>query len=401
MKQHRFADRMLTAKRSAIREILKVTARPEIISFAGGLPNPDVFPVEHIEAATAEVFKGNARDALQYSTTEGYLPLREFIARRYLQKKGLKIGPDDILITTGSQQALDLIAKVFVNKGDTVVLERPGYLGAIQAFSLYEVKFIQVPLEEDGIDTRQLEKVLKNNKPKLFYSVPNFQNPSGISYSLAKRKEVARLVKKYGVAFVEDDPYSELRFMGKDLPPIRKFLDRDALLLGTFSKIVAPGLRLGWVCAGQKIMDKLIIAKQAADLHTNYLAQRIVCRHLHDNDLDTYLDTVRAKYRAQRDLMVNLIEKHLPPQVRCTKPEGGMFLWLSLPEEYSATELLKYALKENVAFVPGDAFYTDDSGKHTFRLNFSNSDAAKIEKGVQALARAMNRYFASEKKRRK
>jgi 2-aminoadipate transaminase len=253
-----------------------------------------------------------------------------------------------------------------------------------------------VPLDADGIDTVQLEKVLKKEKPKIFYAVPNFQNPTGISYTLAKRKEVARLVKKYGVIFIEDDPYSELRFLGKDLPPIRKFLDGNALLMGTFSKIVAPGLRLGWVCAGSEIMDKLIIAKQAADLHTNYLAQRIVYQHLTDTDLDEYLETVRAKYRVQRDLMVSLIDRHLSKWASCTRPEGGMFLWLTLPEQYSAMELLKYAMKENVAFVPGDAFYTDDTGKNTFRLNFSNSDAAKIEKGILSLARAMDKYFAKK-----
>jgi 2-aminoadipate transaminase len=386
---------MLTAKRSAIREILKVTARPEIISFAGGLPNPDVFPVTELEAAASRVFKADGRDALQYSTTEGYLPLRQYIVRRYREKKGLKLTPDNILITTGSQQGLDLIAKAFINKGDAIVLERPGYLGAIQAFSLFEPRFIQVPLEDDGIDTERLEKVLKKEKPKIFYAVPTFQNPSGLSYSLAKRREVARLVKKYGTIFVEDDPYSELRFMGASLPPIRKFAGAGALLMGTFSKIVAPGLRLGWVCAAPAIMDKLVIAKQAADLHTNYLAQRIVYQHLMDNDLDDYLATVRKKYKSQRDLMVSLIAQHLPPQVSYTQPEGGMFLWLSLPEQYSSLELLKYAMKENVAFVPGDAFYTDGTGQNTFRLNFSNSDPAKIERGIISLARAMDRYFAA------
>lgn len=401
MKNSKFAARMSAAKRSAIREILKVTAKPHIISFAGGLPNPDVFPVAHIEAAASTVLRDDGRDALQYSTTEGYLPLRQFIARRYLRKLGLKIDPDNILITNGSQQGLDLIAKAFIDKGDKVVLERPGYLGAIQAFSLYEPRFIQVPLADDGINTEKLEKVLKKEQPKLLYTVPNFQNPSGISYSLKKRKEVARLVKKYGTIFVEDDPYRELRFLGKDLPPVNAFLGGKGILLGTFSKIVSPGLRLGWVCANDEIMDKLIIAKQASDLHTNYLAQKIVFRHLQDNDLDVYLKTVKEKYRVQRDLMVRLIQESFPPEVRCTQPEGGMFLWLELPEAYSATELLEYALAENVAFVPGDAFYTDDSGKNTFRLNFSNSDAAKIEKGIKALARAMDRYLAKKKTARK
>ncbi|MCZ7362862.1 MAG: PLP-dependent aminotransferase family protein, partial [Candidatus Methanoperedens sp.] len=267
---NRFADRMKTTHKSFIREILKVTQQPEVISFAGGLPNPGLFPVEEIAEASAKVLADDGRNVLQYSTSEGYLPLREFIAERYLRKSGLKIEPDDILITNGSQQGIDLIGKVFLNKGDRVVIERPGYLGAIQAFSIFEPNFQSVPLLDDGIDTDLLEKALNEDNAKLLYTIPNFQNPSGITYSGQKRKDIANIIEKHNVVCVEDNPYGELRFTGEDLPSIRNYLD-ETILLGSFSKIISPGLRLGWICAGKEIMEKLIVAKQAADLHSNYL----------------------------------------------------------------------------------------------------------------------------------
>jgi 2-aminoadipate transaminase len=393
-----FARRMATVQRSFIREILKVTERPEIISFAGGLPNPDVFPVAQIAATAAKVLGQDGQRALQYSTTEGHLPLREYISARYRKRFNLIIPPDEILITSGSQQGLDLIAKVFLDPKDTVVLEKPGYLGSIQAFSLFEPVFKQVPLEENGIDTTQLAAVLEGERVKLVYAVPSFQNPSGISYSLEKRREVARLLTAQRAVFVEDDPYGELRFMGTSLPPVRTFMGDHGLLLGTFSKIVAPGLRLGWICAPKPVMDKLIVAKQAADLHSNILAQLIVCEHLAAFDLDAYLETVRKLYRTQRDLMIALMEKNFPSEVRFTRPEGGMFIWVTLPEHCSAVELLELALRDNVAFVPGNAFYTDGTGGNTLRLNFSNCSEEKIEKGIARLAQIIKQYLAQKRR---
>ncbi|MBP2044829.1 PLP-dependent aminotransferase family protein [Methanobacterium aggregans] len=386
-----FADRMSKVPKSFVREILKVTEDSNIISFGGGLPNPDSFPHTEIAEAASKVLTLESREALQYSTTEGYKPLREYIAQRYC-KGGLKVDADEILITNGSQQGLDLVGKVFLNKDDGVVVEHPTYLAAIQAFGMYEPKFHSVKLMEDGPDTVALENLLKKEKPKLFYCVPNFQNPTGISYSEDKRREVAGILRESGTVLVEDNPYGEIRFMGKDLPPIKKFLP-DSVLLGSFSKVVAPGIRLGWVAAGEEVMDKLVTAKQASDLHSNYLAQRIVHGFLTQYDVEKHLDKIRTMYRRQRDLMVNSIEKYFPDGVTCTKPEGGMFLWVTLPEGVSSMELFDLAIKENVAFVPGKAFYAEDPEINTMRLNFSNSNEEKIVEGIKRLANALEKIL--------
>jgi 2-aminoadipate transaminase len=337
--------------------------------------------------------KNDGRNVLQYSTSEGYLPLREFIAERYLIKSGLKIEPDEILITNGSQQGIDLIGKVFLNKGDRVVIERPGYLGAIQAFSIFEPNFRPVPLLDDGIDTYLLDKALSEDNAKLLYIIPNFQNPSGITYSGQKRKDVANILEKHNVICVEDNPYGELRFTGEDLPSIRNYLD-NIILLGSFSKIISPGLRIGWICAGKEIMEKLIVVKQAADLHSNYLSQRIVHQYLMDNDIDEHIMKIRVAYGKRRDLMIDMIAEYFPKEVRYTKPEGGMFIWVTLPRRVSSMDLFELAVKENVAFVPGNPFYVDDSSRiNTLRLNFSNSDEEQIEEGIKRLARCSERLL--------
>ncbi len=386
-----FADRMSKVPRSFVREILKVTEDSDIISFGGGLPNPKSFPHKEIAEVASEVLKYESSEALQYSTTEGYKPLREYIAQRYL-KNGLKVDADEILITNGSQQGLDLVGKVFLNRDDGVIVERPTYLAAIQAFGMYEPIFQSVKLMDDGPDTPTLEKLLKNDDSKIFYCVPNFQNPSGISYSEEKRKEVAGIIRENNAVLVEDNPYGEIRFMGTDLPPIKKFLP-DSVLLGSFSKIVAPGIRLGWVVAGEEVMDKLVTAKQASDLHSNYLAQRMVHRFLTEYDIEEHLNKIKSMYRRQRDVMVNSIEKYFPEGVTCTKPEGGMFLWVTLPEGVSSMELFDLAIKENVAFVPGEAFYADDPEINTMRLNFSNSDEKSIVEGIKRLSNALEKIL--------
>ncbi|SCG86028.1 aminotransferase-like domain-containing protein [Methanobacterium congolense] len=386
-----FADRMSKVPRSFVREILKVTEDSDIISFGGGLPNPKSFPHKEIAEVASEVLKYESSEALQYSTTEGYKPLREYIAQRYL-KNGLKVDADEILITNGSQQGLDLVGKVFLNRDDGVIVERPTYLAAIQAFGMYEPKFHSVKLMDDGPDTPALEKLLKNGDSKIFYCVPNFQNPSGISYSEEKRKEVAGIIQENNAVLVEDNPYGEIRFMGRNLPPIKKFLP-DSVLLGSFSKIVAPGIRLGWVVAGEEVMDKLVTAKQASDLHSNYLAQRMVHRFLTEYDVEKHLNKIRSMYRMQRDVMVNSIEEYFPEGVTCTKPEGGMFLWVTLPEGVSSMELFDLAIKENVAFVPGEAFYADDPEINTMRLNFSNSDEKSIVEGIKRLSNALEKIL--------
>jgi 2-aminoadipate transaminase len=389
-----FANRMLKVRKSFIREILKVTDRPEIISFAGGLPNPSLFPVKEIAAAAAKVLAQNGPDILQYRTTEGHLPLRELITKRY-RRKGLEIDPSEILLTTGSQQGLDLIGKVFLNQGDNVLLERPAYLGAIQAFEIFEPDFQVVPLLDDGIDVEALAAECRRARPKLMYAVPNFQNPSGITYSDPTRKRTASILAEMDCILVEDDPYGELRFIGENLPSMRSYLENNTVLLGSFSKIIAPGLRIGWVCAKPPIMEKLIVAKQATDLHSDSLAQWTAGQYLLDNDMETHIAGICQVYRRQRDLMVKLIGEHCPPEIEYTKPEGGMFLWITLPPGVSSMALFQRAIKENVAFVPGPPFYVDGGGDSTLRLNFSNSDEEKIEEGIRRLAEVMQQSFTA------
>ena len=386
-----FADRMENSRKSFIREILKVTQQPEIISFAGGLPNPALFPAEQLAAAAAKVMSEDAANVLQYSTTEGYLPLREFIAQRYLEKSGLEIDPSEILITNGSQQSLDLIGKVFLNKGDRVVIESPGYLGAIQSFSIFEPEFREVPLLDDGIDIDALDKTLEESDAKLFYTVPTFQNPSGVTYSKEKREATAKVLDKHGVVCVEDNAYGELRFAGEDVPTIRNYLE-NTILMGSFSKIIAPGLRLGWICAKKDIMERLLVVKQAADLHSNYLSQRIICQYLLDNDVDRHISKIKDAYGSSRDHMIDMMARYFPEGISYTKPEGGMFVWVTLPEDVSSMDLFDLAIKENVAFVPGSPFYTKEgAGSNTLRLNYSNSDPDDIEEGIKRLAACMEK----------
>jgi 2-aminoadipate transaminase len=390
----RFSHRMGTAHRSFVREILKVTEDPSIISFAGGLPNPRFFPLEELSRATEKTMAESGAAALQYSTTEGFKPLRQYISGRYA-RRGMRVDPDDILITNGSQQGLDLIAKALLDKDDVVLVERPTYLAAIQAFGLFEPRFRALELSEDGVDPALIAAGLKEGNPKLLYVIPTFQNPSGISWSAERRRAAASLIAASDTVLVEDDPYSELRFAGQPLPPMgleagTSALAPGAVLLGTFSKTVAPGMRLGWLCAHHEIMERVIIAKQAADLQSNGFAQLVVHRYLTDSDVEAHIARIRAAYGRQRDLMVHMYEKLFPPEVRCTKPEGGMFLWMTLPEGMSSLDLLERAVKEKVAFVPGQAFYTDGCGANTMRLNFSNADEPMIEEGMKRLARVFS-----------
>jgi len=382
-----FADRMSKVPRSFVREILRVTEDPDIISFAGGLPNPISFPHKEIAESAAVVFKDSSDEALQYGSTEGYKPLRDYIANRY-QNSGLDINSDNILMINGSQQGLDLIGKVFLNRNDTVLIERPTYLAAIQSFGLYEPKFVSIPLLEDGVDLEVLEDMVESLNPKLFYSIPNFQNPTGITYSKNKREKIGDIFNENKTLLVEDNPYGEIRFIGEDLPPIKYYIEKS-VLLGSFSKIVSPGMRLGWIVAGKEIMNHLITAKQASDLHSNYLTQMIVHRYLMGYDVENHIQHIRNMYRIQRDCMVNMIKKYFPSDVKYTKPEGGMFLWVTLPDGMSSMELFEIAIKENVAFVPGEAFYSNNPETNTLRLNFSNSNEQKIEEGIKRLGHAI------------
>jgi 2-aminoadipate transaminase len=385
-RQYRFASRMAKTPKSFIREILKVTEDPQIISFAGGLPNPGLIDVDGIARATASVLAQDGHSALQYATTEGYLPLRQFIADRYKKRLGLSISPDEILITNGSQQCLDLIGKVLINPGDHVAIERPGYLGAIQAFSLYEPQFHPIILHEDGPDMAQFAQELDKNPIRLFYGVPNSQNPSGITYSENRRREIGALLAGQDTLFIEDDAYGELSFDGTALPSMRQFLPEQAIITGSFSKILAPGMRLGWVVAPPPIMDQLIIAKQASDLHSNYLSQRIAFEYLLHEDIDERIAGIREAYKQQSGLMVSLIQEMMPESVTCTHPKGGMFVWMTLPEKVSSMEVFENAIRDHVAVLPGTPFYVDGGGNNTLRINFSNATPDKIRTGIERLA---------------
>ncbi len=387
-----YSDRMEVVPKSFIREILKVTERPEVISFAGGLPNPELFPIEEISNATEKVLKLDGKKVLQYSTTEGYLPLRQYIAKRYY--KNCNVTEGNILITSGSQQALDLIAKVLINKDDCIMLERPGYLGAIQCFSMFQPNFVTVGLNNDGIDIEEFKFKININQPKLFYAVTNFQNPTGVCYSNKIRKEISNIIKEANIMMIDDNPYGELRFMGEEGYSMKALLGDKVISLGSFSKVFAPAMRLGWLCASNEIIDKLVVMKQASDLHTNYFSQRVLYQYLLDNNIDTHISEICNAYKKRRDYMVDMIKKYIPTDVSYTEPEGGMFLWMRLPNRIIATTLLQRAIERNIAFVPGVPFYAiaEENPNNTLRLNFTNSRTTDIEQGIKTLARLINEF---------
>jgi 2-aminoadipate transaminase len=380
---------MAKTPKSFIREILKVTQNPDIISFAGGLPNPELIDVDGIAQATARVLAEDGRSVLQYSTTEGYLPLRRFIADRYKKRLGLSVSPEEILITNGSQQCLDLIGKVFIGAGDPIAIERPGYLGAIQAFSLYEPVFHPVDLHNEGPDPAMLRNACRQNNLRFFYGVPNSQNPSGITYTEERRKEIADILAQTDTLYIEDDAYGELNFAGRSLPSFRTFLPDQTLITGSFSKILAPGMRLGWIVAPMAVMEQIIIAKQASDLHSNYLSQRIAGEYLQQGTIDTHITRIRQAYKRQCECMFDAIAETFPDSVTYTRPHGGMFIWITLPGGCSSLDVFDAALKEQVAVLPGTPFYVDGGGRSTLRLNFSNATEEKIITGISRLARVI------------
>jgi 2-aminoadipate transaminase len=384
---------MQSTPRSFIREILKVTERPDIISFAGGLPNPALFDIEGLRNAANDVIMEEGRAVFQYTTTEGYLPLRKFIAERYRTRLGLEITPEEILITNGSQQCLDLVGKCLIDSGDAVAIERPGYLGAIQAFSLYQPVFSCIPLESDGPDIDALEKALANAAHRFFYGVPNSQNPSGVTYQTQARSEVADALRERDAIFIEDDAYGELRFTDAALPSLRSFIPDHTIICGSFSKLLAPGLRLGWMCAPPSLMEPLVTAKQATDLHSNHLSQRIAARYLERTSIDDHIRRINTVYARQMEMMTSILADELPSEVTFTKPDGGMFLWVTLPNGCSATEIFRRALLEKVAILPGTPFYVDGGGDLSIRLNFSNADEERINVGMETLARVIRTHL--------
>ncbi|MCT8337967.1 PLP-dependent aminotransferase family protein [Methanoculleus sp. Afa-1] len=388
---YRFAGRMGRAPESFLEELFRVSAVPGVISFAGGLPGSAYIDVEGIREAAREVFADEGRAALQYTTTDGYLPLREFIADRYRRRLGLPATPEEIQIVNGSQQCLDLVAKIFLDSGDAVGMERPGYLGAIEAFSLYEPVVHSVPLEEDGPDLAAFASLIRDHAPKFFYGIPNSQNPSGTTYSEGKRRAVAEVLEGTDTVFYEDDAFGELFFDGKPRPPVKRYLPEQTVISGSFSKIVAPGMRIGWIYAPAPILREFNVAKQAADLHSNFLCQVILHRYLSTHDLDAHVARVAAVYGANCRLMCDLLNDLMPPGTTHTNPEGGMFMTATLPDGISSMEVFSEGVKEGVAVLPGVPFYADGGGEDTIRLNFSAAGEEEIAEGIHRLARVVRR----------
>jgi 2-aminoadipate transaminase len=391
----RFALRTRGMTSSAIRELLKLTSDPDIISFGGGLPAPEVFPLAEIQAAADRVLAEHGRAALQYSATEGYLPLRELLVR-HMARYGIAVTPDNVLITSGAQQALDLIGKLFINSGDRVLTEEPSYLGALQAFTAYQAQYLPVPIDDDGLRLDRLEEALRAG-PKFLYILPNFQNPGGVTLSLERRRRLIELASHYGAPIVEDDPYGQLRYEGEHLPPLVK-IDSEVhgngnghpfhggvIYLGTLSKTLAPGLRIGWVVAPSEVMTRLVQMKQGADLHTSTFNQMVAYETARSGFLDQHVKHIRQVYSERRNAMLAALERYAPPGAQWTHPHGGLFLWVTLPAGLDSKTLLADALKEKVAFVPGAPFYPCGGGERTMRLNFSYSKPEVIEEGIRRL----------------
>lgn len=369
--------------------ILKAAADPSIISFAGGLPNPGSFPIHEMDDAARKVLEKNGVQALQYSGTQGYLPLRQFISARYKKMMDIDIDPSEIVITNGSQQALDMFSAVMIDEGDKVMVEKPSYLAALQTFHLYDPEVLSIKLNEDGLDIEELKEAVKQN-PKFIYIIPNFQNPTGLTYSEEVRVKMAEVLKGTDIIVLEDNPYGELRFSGKAGHSMAYFLGEQCCLLGTFSKIVAPGMRIGWIaCKNKQIMEKLLAYKSTMDLHTNIFCQMVLSQYLEDVDLDAHIEVTKQLYKEKAEFMMSCMEKYFPEGVTYTKPEGGMFVWATLPEGVKAVDVQYAAIEKGVAVCAGDPFYESDRGVRTMRINYSNSTNEAMDKGIKILADVM------------
>jgi 2-aminoadipate transaminase len=409
--ESRFAQRKHRMGRSVIRELLKYTLQPDIISFAGGLPAAELFPTERTSEAACRLLAEQGTSALQYGPTEGYPPLRVFLAEQ-MRKLGVPAQPDNILVTAGSQQALDLVGKALIDPGDKILVEAPTYLGALQAWNAYEADYDSLPIDDDGMIVDKLEEALQRN-PKFAYVLPNFQNPGGTTMARARRDTLVQLSKQYQIPVVEDDPYGALRFEGEDVPsligldaalhgntvPVEGgYTEGNVIYMGTFSKTLSPGLRIGWLCGPMDFIDQTIIGKQGADLHTNAFAQMMIYEVAKDGFLEEHIGDIRRVYGERRKVMLSALERYFPEGCSWTRPQGGLFLWARTPEFIDTAELLKQAIEKKVAFVPGFAFYPDSSQKRcTMRLNFSCSQPAQIEEGIRRLGTLIKDAIAAQK----
>ncbi len=397
--EYRFSQRTQRMKASAIRELLAVAEKPGMISFGGGFPAPEVFPVEEFTRASKYVLENLGAEALQYGSTEGYVPLRQMISRHSI-RSGMQVNINNILITTGSQQALDLLGKIFINRGDRILVESPTYLGALQAWNAYGAEYISVPVDEYGMRTDLLEDALRTG-PKFIYVLPNFQNPTGTTLPFERRMKLIELADRYGVPIIEDDPYGQLRYEGEDIPSVEILDSRmreqngtytgNVIYLSTFSKILAPGLRLAWVVAPDNVIHKLALAKQGTDLNTSTFNQIVAHEVGQHGFIDRHVEMMRKVYLERRNAMVDSLEENMPEGVSWTRPQGGLFLWVTLPEPFNSTELLPQVIEDNVAYVPGEFFHADGTGKNTMRLNFSYCSPEKINEGISRLGKAFKK----------
>jgi len=387
----KFAKRMENLKGSAIRELLKLTEQPEIISFAGGLPAPELFPIEEMKKVCTEVLEEGGRSALQYSTTEGFMPLRKIISQR-MKASGVEVDAENILITSGSQQGLEFSGKIFLDEDDVVICESPSYLGALNAFKAYLPRFVEVAMDDNGMIMEELEKALEQNpKAKFIYTIPDFQNPTGRTMSLDRRKRLVELAEKFNVPVVEDSPYGELRFEGERLPAIKHFDTKGLVIyLGTFSKTFCPGLRLGWVAGAAEVVQKYVVVKQGADLQTNTMSQRELAKFVEMYNFDEHVAKIIEVYRVRRNLMIETMGSQFPSNATFTYPNGGLFTWVELPEGIDAADVLKRSVdEEKVAFVPGESFYPNGGNANHFRLNYSCMPEDKIVDGITKLGRLL------------
>ena len=381
-----FARRARTLKASEVRELLKLTDSQDIISFGGGLPAEETFPVDEMKILCHEVLSLNGAKTMQYAVSEGYHELHKIIAE-LMREKGIDAEPGDILVTSGSQQGLDLTAKVFLDEGDIVLCESPTYLSAINAFNPFYPKYIEIEMDEEGLIIKDLKKKVKENiNIKFLYTIPDYQNPTGRRMSLERRKALIDVANNFGLIIVEDNPYSELCYDGNNLPPLKSFdTEERVVYLSTFSKTVCPGFRVGWVSASKEILKKYILLKQGTDVHTNFFTQMLIARYIEKYDIKAHIKDNISIYKKRKDTMIDSIKKYFPKEISYTNPQGGMFLWVTLPERMSSRELLINAMKRGVAFVQGSAFYPGGGHENTMRLNFSGLTEDKIIKGIKIL----------------
>jgi len=381
-----FSERAWKMKSSAIREMLKISSKPGVINFAGGLPAPELFPIEQIKEICTKVLEEKGDKALQYSLSMGHPPLRKFLAER-LSKKGIELTEDNILITSGSQQGLDLVGKVFLDEGSFVIVEDPTYVGALQAFIAYHPHYVTVDMDRDGMMLDQVEEAIKKSKPRFIYVVPNFQNPSGITMSFERRKLLVKLAREYYVPIIDDNPYGELRYKGEDLPSLKSLGGDLVIQLGTFSKIISPGIRIGWIAASTEVMGVFEKMKQGSDLHTNTFAQYVIYEYLKEGNLDKHIEKIKESYASRMEAMLKALEEYFPEEITWTKPEGGLFLWVELPDGVSATELFDKAVQEKVAYVSGKFFFAREDKDNTLRLCFCTMSEDMIHEGIKRLAK--------------